>query len=101
MVTILDSGRREMVFSACGVLINILADSAYHQNVAKNGGVQKYVGLLMLACILWLIQHIIITMESLALNGEVFGECMFNVKLHGAITVPKYKIRSHACGGVI
>lgn len=41
MVTLLDSGRREMVYSACGVLINILADSAYHPNVAKNGGVQK------------------------------------------------------------
>ena len=41
MVTLLDSGNREMVYSACGVLINILADSAYHQNIAENGGIRK------------------------------------------------------------
>jgi hypothetical protein len=41
MVTLLDSGQREMVYSACGVLINILADSAHHQKVAACGGIQK------------------------------------------------------------
>jgi len=43
MVTVLDSGQRELVYSACGVLINVLADSAYHDSVARLGGVRKWV----------------------------------------------------------
>ena len=41
MVALLDSGRRELVYSACGVLVNLMTDTNYRQSLAENGGVRK------------------------------------------------------------
>ena len=41
MVTLLDSGRREMVYCSCGVLINLMADAHHRVMLNSNGGVQK------------------------------------------------------------
>ena len=41
MVALLDSGCRELVYSACGVLVNLMTDTDYRQSLAENGGVRK------------------------------------------------------------
>ncbi len=43
MVALLDSDRREMIYCACGVLVNIMADSQYRDTLSGNGGVRKLV----------------------------------------------------------
>ena len=57
MVTVLDSGQREMVYCACGVLINILADSAYHEKVAWSGGIRKWVTFIAVLSFITEIMH--------------------------------------------
>ena len=44
-VTLLDSGRREVVYASCGLLVNLLSDTTCQDNVALNGGLRKYVWL--------------------------------------------------------
>eukprot|EP00118_Oscarella_pearsei_P005131 m.23094 g.23094 ORF g.23094 m.23094 type:complete len:831 (+) comp28439_c0_seq1:964-3456(+) len=41
MVTVLDSGRREIVYSACGVLVNMMADVEHWQTLQNEGGAEK------------------------------------------------------------
>ncbi len=41
MVALLDSDRREMIYCACGVLVNIMADSQYRDTFSGNGGIRK------------------------------------------------------------
>lgn len=43
MVALLDSDRREMIYCACGVLVNIMADSQYRDTFSGNGGIRKWV----------------------------------------------------------
>ena len=40
-VTLLDSKTPEMVFSSCGVLVNLTADHNHRGVLAHNGGVKK------------------------------------------------------------
>jgi len=42
---LLDSGRREVVYASCGLLVNLLTDATCRDNVAINGGLRKYVRL--------------------------------------------------------
>lgn len=41
MVTLLDSGSREVVYAACGVLINFMADENKRHLLTVNDGVAK------------------------------------------------------------
>jgi len=41
MVSLLDSGDREVVFSAVGVLINLMADDEKRETLKVHGGVKK------------------------------------------------------------
>ncbi|XP_067674681.1 armadillo repeat-containing protein 2-like isoform X1 [Haliotis asinina] len=41
MITLLDSGNRELVFIACGVLINFMADEDKRPLLKKEGGIKK------------------------------------------------------------
>lgn len=43
MVVLLDSGKREVVFTAVGVLINLMADEDKRGVLRMDGGVRKYV----------------------------------------------------------
>ena len=42
MVVLLDSGKREVVFTACGVLINLMADEEKRPMLRREGGIRKY-----------------------------------------------------------
>ena len=41
MVTLLDSGNREFVYTSCGVLINLMADVDRRPMLKREGGVSK------------------------------------------------------------
>ena len=41
MVALLDSGQREVVYCACGVLVNLMADPTHRDMLATNSGVRK------------------------------------------------------------
>lgn len=41
MVTLLDSGRMELVYASCGVLINMMVDVPQRATLARMGGVKK------------------------------------------------------------
>ncbi len=41
MVTMLDSENREIVFTACGVLINLMADDDKRKTLKRLGGIRK------------------------------------------------------------
>lgn len=41
MVTLLDSGSRELVYIACGVLINFMQDVEKRPLLKKEGGIKK------------------------------------------------------------
>ena len=41
MVTLLDSDRREIVYCACGVLVNLMADTQHRDSLSHNGGIRK------------------------------------------------------------
>lgn len=41
MVALLDSGQREVVYCACGVLVNLMADPAHRDVLAANAGIRK------------------------------------------------------------
>ena len=41
LITLLDSSDREVVFSACGVLINLMVDGAARLILKNEGGVRK------------------------------------------------------------
>jgi hypothetical protein len=43
MVALLDSGQREMVYCACGVLVNLMADPTHRDILATNSGIRKLV----------------------------------------------------------
>ncbi|XP_066275895.1 armadillo repeat-containing protein 2-like [Branchiostoma lanceolatum] len=46
MVTLLDSGSREVVFTSCGVLINLMVDEKRRPTLKEEGGVKKLVDVL-------------------------------------------------------
>ena len=41
LVLMLDSGKRDVVFTACGVLINIMADEEKRAVLKRDGGIKK------------------------------------------------------------
>ena len=41
IVALLDSGQREVVYCACGVLVNLMADPAHRDVLAANAGIRK------------------------------------------------------------
>lgn len=41
LVTVLDSGRREVVYSSCGVLVNMMADPENWKTLREEDGVRK------------------------------------------------------------
>ncbi len=41
MVTLLDAGNMEIVYTACGVLINMMADEHRRPVLKKEGGIKK------------------------------------------------------------
>ena len=41
MVALLDSGQREVVYCACGVLVNLMADPTHRDVLASNSGIRK------------------------------------------------------------
>ena len=41
LITLLDSGNRELVYIACGVLINFMLDEDKRPTLKKEGGIQK------------------------------------------------------------
>ena len=43
MVTLLDSGKRDVVYTVCGVLVNLMADEDKRPNLKKLGGIKLYV----------------------------------------------------------
>ena len=43
MVALLDSGQREVVYCACGVLVNLMADPVHRDVLATNSGIRKLV----------------------------------------------------------
>ncbi|XP_033112624.1 armadillo repeat-containing protein 2-like [Anneissia japonica] len=43
MVTLLDSGNREIVYTACGVLINLMTDSVRRPILKSEGGIRKLI----------------------------------------------------------
>ncbi|KAK3593875.1 hypothetical protein CHS0354_011480 [Potamilus streckersoni] len=46
LITLLDSGNREVVYIACGVLINFMVDEEKRQTLKKEGGITKLVEVL-------------------------------------------------------
>ncbi|KAI8498698.1 Armadillo repeat-containing protein 2 [Branchiostoma belcheri] len=46
MVTLLDSGSREVVFTSCGVLINLMVDEKRRPTLKEEGGVKKLIDVL-------------------------------------------------------
>ncbi|XP_071492029.1 LOW QUALITY PROTEIN: armadillo repeat-containing protein 2-like [Diadema antillarum] len=46
MVMLLDSGNREVVYTACGVLINLMADEIRRPTLKKEGGISKLIDVL-------------------------------------------------------
>jgi len=65
MIAMLDSGNHELVFAACGVLMNLMVDDEKRPKLLRHGGVSKYVQVLFVAyhicfvfdfsivCLLW------------------------------------------------
>ena len=43
MVALLDSGQREVVYCACGVLVNLMADPTHRDILITNSGIRKLV----------------------------------------------------------
>jgi hypothetical protein len=43
VIAMLDSGNRELVFAACGVLINLMVDEEKRPMLLHHNGVAKYV----------------------------------------------------------
>lgn len=41
LLTVLDSGRRDVVYSSCGVLVNMMADSENWKTLQDEDGVRK------------------------------------------------------------
>ena len=41
MITVLDSGRRDVVYAACGVLVNMMADVEHWQTLRDERGPEK------------------------------------------------------------
>ena len=41
MVALLDSGQREVVYCACGVLVNLMADPTHRDVLTANAGIRK------------------------------------------------------------
>ncbi|XP_071954692.1 armadillo repeat-containing protein 2-like [Antedon mediterranea] len=46
MVTLLDSGNREIVYTACGVLINLMVDKSRRPMLKSEGGIRKLIDVL-------------------------------------------------------
>jgi hypothetical protein len=42
MIALLDAGERETVFTACGVLINLMTDGDVRPKLREEGGIKKY-----------------------------------------------------------
>lgn len=42
MIALLDAGERETVFTACGVLINLMTDDDRRPKLREEGGIKKY-----------------------------------------------------------
>ena len=61
VIAMLDSGNRELVFAACGVLMNLMVDDEKRPKLLHHGGVSKYVGscavLLQICCTFVLFLH--------------------------------------------
>ena len=45
MIAMLDAGNHELVFAACGVLMNLMVDDEKRPKLLRHGGVSKYVAL--------------------------------------------------------
>ena len=43
MISLLDSGSHEIVYTACGVLINLMVDPEKRSVLKEEGGIKKYV----------------------------------------------------------
>ena len=43
MIALLDAGERETVFTACGVLINLMIDEHIKPKLKEEDGIKKYV----------------------------------------------------------
>ncbi len=43
MISLLDSGSHEIVYTACGVLINMMVDCDRRSVLKEEGGIKKYV----------------------------------------------------------
>jgi len=43
VIALLDSGNHELVFAACGVLMNLMVDDEKRPKLLEHGGVSKYV----------------------------------------------------------
>jgi len=43
MIAMLDSGNHELVFAACGVLMNLMVDDEKRPMLLRHGGISKYV----------------------------------------------------------
>ena len=79
MVTLLDSEQREMVYCACGVLVNLLADSACRHNMSIYGGIRKCVPVhlnIMLTCHTCLV-HASETQPDTCVCACVHTACVF------------------------
>jgi len=50
VIAMLDSGNHELVFAACGVLMNLMVDDEKRPKLLHHGGVSKYVGSYALCC---------------------------------------------------
>ncbi|XP_063954083.1 armadillo repeat-containing protein 2-like [Lytechinus pictus] len=80
MVTLLDSGNREFVYTSCGVLINLMADQERRPMLKREGGVSKLIDVLrdfgrsdwqlagMVCMTLWNYS------ENIVNSNETFGE---------------------------
>ena len=45
MISLLDSGSHEIVYTSCGVLINMMVDCEKRSVLKEEGGIKKYVKL--------------------------------------------------------
>ena len=43
MISLLDAGSHEIVYTCCGVLINMMVDSEKRSVLKEEGGIKKYV----------------------------------------------------------
>lgn len=78
VITLLDSGRMELVYASCGILINMMVDAPWRATLARMGGVRKLIDVLRdLACEDWQLASLVCkTLWNFSENLTDISSCL-------------------------